>query len=251
MATTPHGFPRLPWELRNKIWKEHLPKYTIELSRALASHLLGLTAADTFWRSPKSYHTGSSLLLLIYLQRHSSPYQELAACAESRVLALTQVKKELENDSCFSNWLRKPPYPFTPKLELDTRRGELIYTCPQTVRDYSLGKYVFWEHPAVTMTTTHLTNTSSPLRERGEDDEWNPDDDEIPEIDGDIEWSDYEHEEEEKGVKRSREEDVEERSPHKRQKSQETIFPEDQGTMGGNQLYIELPHSCRLLCTMY
>jgi hypothetical protein len=107
MATAPRGFPMLPWELSDKIWKKHLPKKSVELSRALASHLLGLTTADTFWRSPKSYHTGSSLLLLSYQQRRGSPYQELAACAESRVLALTQVKKELENDGCFSNWLRK------------------------------------------------------------------------------------------------------------------------------------------------
>ena len=94
-----------------------------------------------------------------------------------------------------------------------------MYTCPQTVKDYNLEKYVFWDLRAAPSTATLQTSTSPPPTEE-EDNDQSPDDGEIPEIGDDIEWSDGQDKKEEKdsGFKRAREDEEVEGTPHKRQK---------------------------------
>jgi len=246
MATTFPGFPRLPGELRDKIWKECLPSQTPALGGELVARILSFKHQDGFWRgssrpqrlpkrhipftwrpSPRAQPQKKAVHEL--QQETTPPYQRLAACIESRILALKQVKKELENDPQLAKWLKNPPFPFRPKLELDTATGSLIYTCPQIVENYHLEKLVFRDtstpltspstrprqsdptpttNPALTLTTpaTTPTSTQRPLTKEVEEEEeeadWNPDNPiYFAEKDNDAIWSDNEEE-----------------PPHKRQK---------------------------------
>jgi hypothetical protein len=45
-----------------------------------------------------------------------------------------------------------------------------MYTCPQTVKDYNLEKYVFWDLRAAPSTATLQTSTSPPPTEEEDND---------------------------------------------------------------------------------
>lgn len=168
MATTLHTFGYLPWELRNAIWKLHMPSETLGFSGVLAKHILSLQG-DNFWRGSARHQPQREDYLLKYQQEHISPYQELAGCTESRNLALKHMKKELDHDPLLSKWLKNPPFPFRPTLKLDTTKGALIYSCRQIVENYHLEELVFWAPTAASSTSNRTqqasTMTPSPLGE--------------------------------------------------------------------------------------
>ena len=170
-ATTLSGFGPLPCELRHMVWEYYLPTQTSALIEKLASIILKMKPQDTgFWRGcagaqwrPKSYNPHRleerPLFQQATPQETTPPYQELAGCVESRVLALKHIKKELEKHKDLSRWIRNPPFPFRPKLILDNKNAALIYVCPEITDGFHLEKTVFG--PSSTPVATPETDEES------------------------------------------------------------------------------------------
>ncbi|KAF8849483.1 hypothetical protein BDZ45DRAFT_732198 [Acephala macrosclerotiorum] len=155
MATTTfHQFAFLPYEIRHDIWESLLPAnadpFIIELINALASHILAIPESDNFHRLSDS--EAGDLEEIVALTRSQSnigdsPWADLAACSESRIVALKQVQKLL-GQSSLSSWLKKPKFFYQPKLKLDKMGGALMYQCKGFTDEwnggYHLEMFVFW-----------------------------------------------------------------------------------------------------------
>lgn len=184
MATAFHKYPKLPLELKCEIWKNFLPSQAPRrITERLAGDIIDLTYQDDYWSRgyAKPRVHGPQ-------QPKSTSYcQELTACAESRSVALQQVKMELENDHRISKWLKNPPYPFVPKLELDRTNGALIYRCRPVVEGYHMENIVFPDGlvvsndsatPPTNFATPPPTSTATPTSspqtlKKDEEEEWN------------------------------------------------------------------------------
>jgi hypothetical protein len=123
-----------------------------DLIKAIATYIYALPR-DRFWdRTPDIPNQNRILSIQI---EEPSPYQALAGCSESRVIALKQIKKLLEAHLDFSEWLKNPGYPYSkpnnPTLRLDVTKGELVYRCPKITDGMKDGSFlvndlVFWEY---------------------------------------------------------------------------------------------------------
>jgi hypothetical protein len=108
---------------------------------------------DRFWDRTPDIPNQDRILSI--QKEGPSPYQALAGCSESRVIALKQIKKLLEADPNFGLWLKNPGYPYSkpnnPTLTLDVEKGELVYRCPKITDGMKDGCFhvedlVFWEY---------------------------------------------------------------------------------------------------------
>ncbi|KAK0124056.1 hypothetical protein ONS95_009042 [Cadophora gregata] len=145
MSTSFLGFPRLPFELRHSIWEDSLPSpkshHTKHYIKCLA-HLILSQPRDTFfgYGVPTKY---DGTIINDFMGKNPSPYTNLAACAESRVVALKHVKKLLHRDKSLGSWLANPKFPYTdPKLVV-RKDGEMVYRCRNITDGFDLEKYVF------------------------------------------------------------------------------------------------------------
>jgi 2EXR family len=151
-----HSFYRLPYELRHNIWECHKPldsdSSISDLIKAIGAYIYALPR-DRFWDRTPDIRNKNRILSI--QKEGPSPYQALAGCSESRVVALKQIKKLLEADPNFGGWLKNPGYPYgksnNPNLTLDVTKGELVYRCPKITDGMKDGcihveDLVFWEY---------------------------------------------------------------------------------------------------------
>jgi hypothetical protein len=102
-----HSLYRLPYELRHDIWECHRPSGSdssaSDLIKATGAHIYGLPR-DRFWdRTPDI----PKKIEFSIQKEGPSPYQALAGCSVSGVVALKQIKKLLEADPNFGGWLKR------------------------------------------------------------------------------------------------------------------------------------------------
>ena len=93
MATTFHGFSRLPFELRHAVWEYLLPSAESELMQhyilSFANVILALPYDTIFGYGVYIYYDGT--LIKDFMQDYPPPYAARRACPESRVVALKHV----------------------------------------------------------------------------------------------------------------------------------------------------------------
>jgi hypothetical protein len=123
-----------------------------DLIKAIGAYIYALPR-DRFWDRTPDIRNKNRILSI--QKEEPSPHQALAGCAESRVVALKQIKKLLEADPNFGGWLKNPGYPYSkpnnPTLTLDVTKGELVYKCPKITGGMKDGSFhvndlVFWEY---------------------------------------------------------------------------------------------------------
>ena len=103
-----HSFYRLPYELRHNIWECHKPldsdSSISDLIKAIGAYIYALPR-DRFWDRTPDIRNKNRILSI--QKEGPSPYQALAGCSVSGVVALKQIKKLLEADPNFGGWLKR------------------------------------------------------------------------------------------------------------------------------------------------
>ncbi|PVH74507.1 hypothetical protein DL98DRAFT_604307 [Cadophora sp. DSE1049] len=147
MATSFLGFARLPYELQHIVWVNALPSATSEHTKHYIKCLAYLILAqprDTFfgYGVPTKY---DGTIINDFIRNNPSPYADLNACPESRVVALKHVKKLLHRDKDLGSWLANPKFPYTDPELIVHQEGILVYRCQRISDGFDLERYIFWE----------------------------------------------------------------------------------------------------------
>ncbi|KAL2060025.1 hypothetical protein VTL71DRAFT_9847 [Oculimacula yallundae] len=143
-----HDFARLPSELRLSIWENALPSAdskTMESFVKALAYLILSQPRDMFYgygAATKYQDTN----IKCFMSSNLSPYADLAACPESRTVALKHLKKLLSSQNDLKRWLLNPKFPFTnPELFVQEREGKLIYRCAYITDGFDMEECVFWK----------------------------------------------------------------------------------------------------------